>query len=127
MTMLFLIHRIPFTYPLEDISVEAVILVGAVAFLILCPCLWFIKYLKDDGLNKKCQESLITTHIVITIVLTIATGVFLRSFDLINKWIEQQPLIILAYIALSLSIFGIVIGKLIDYVVFVYSSLGRTK
>lgn len=116
--MLFLILRIPFTYSLEDISVEAVIIVGVVTLLILCPCLWFIKYLKDDGLNEKYQESLITTHIVMTIVLTIATGVFLRSFELINKWVEQQPLIILIYIALSLSIFGIGIGKLTDYWVY---------
>lgn len=57
MAMLLLIPRIPFTYSLEDISVEAVIIVGVVTLLILCPCLWFIKYLKDDGLNEKIQNS----------------------------------------------------------------------
>lgn len=115
MDMLFLRFRIPFAHtPLEDISVETLIVIGFVGLLILCPCLWFIKYLKDDRLNGNHHDSLITVHIALTIVLTIATGVFLRSFELINKWVEQQPLIVLVYIVLFLSIFGVGIGKLID-------------
>lgn len=115
MVMFFLLPRIPFTHtPLEDISVETVIVVGVIALLILCPCLWLIKYLKDDGLNEKYQESLIITHIVLTLVLTIATGAFLRSFELINSWVEQQPLIVLVYVVLALSAFGVGVGKLTD-------------
>lgn len=115
MDVLFLIFRIPFAHPpLEDIPMEILILIGIVGLLILCPCLRFIKYLKDNRLSEEYQESLITVHIAITIVLVVATGVFLRSFELINRWIEQQPLIVLVYIALFLSIFGVGIGKLID-------------
>lgn len=116
MDMLFLRFQIPFARPpLEDIPVETLLVIGIVGLLILCPCLFFIKYLKDDRLDKGYyHDSLITAHIGLTIVLTIATGVFLRSFDLINKWIEQQPLIVLIYIVLFLSIFGVGIGKLID-------------
>lgn len=115
MELLFLRYRIPFAHtPLEDIPGEILIIIGLVGLLILCPCLWLIKYLKDDRLNARGKESLITIHVALTIVLVIATGVFLRSFELINKWIEQQPLIVLVYIALFLSIFGLGIGKLID-------------
>lgn len=120
MIVLFSIPRIPFfsQVPIEDLSAEGVIIVGIVTLLILCPCLWFIKYLKDDALAKKTQDSLTIIHIAATIVSTVGMGAFLRSFELVNQWIEQQPLILLVYIALALSIFGVGIGKLIDYRVY---------
>lgn len=120
MIVLFSIPRIPFfsRVPIEDISAETVIIVGMVTLLILCPCLWFIKYLKDDALDEKYHDTLMITHIVTTIVSTVGIGAFLRSFELVNLWIEQQPLIVLVYIALALAVFGVGIGKLIDYGVY---------
>ncbi|MCD7789818.1 MAG: hypothetical protein LUH55_04550 [Bacteroides thetaiotaomicron] len=37
---------------------------------------------------------------------------------LVNKWIDEQPLIIAVYIVLALSSFGIIVGKMIDFWVY---------
>ena len=79
-----------------------------------CFCLWLVRYLKDDEIDSNRQDKLVEIHIALTIVLTVAGGVFSRMSVLVNKWIDEQPFIVAAYIALALSVFGVVIGKAID-------------
>ncbi|WP_289833724.1 hypothetical protein [Parabacteroides goldsteinii] len=74
--------------------------------------------LKDKRLDSDEKDKFIQIHIISTIVLTIAGGVFTRMSGLVNKWIDEQPLIIAVYIALALSSFGIIVGKLIDFWVY---------
>ena len=73
------------------------------------------RYLKDDEIDSNRQDKLVEIHIAPTIVLTVAGGVFSRMSVLVNKWIDEQPFIVAAYIALALSVFGVVIGKAIDF------------
>lgn len=73
---------------------------------------------KDDEIDSNRQDKLVEIHIALTIVLTVAGGVFSRMSVLVNKWIDEQPFIVAAYIALALSVFGVVIGKAIDFWVY---------
>ena len=82
------------------------------------PCLWLVRYLKDDRIDEDRQDKLLEIHIVLTIVLTVAGGVFARMSALVNRWIDEQPFIVAAYIALALSVFGVAIGKAIDFWVY---------
>ena len=73
---------------LHEVPVEEVMTVALIAIFIFVPCLW------------------------------LAGGVFARMSGLVNKWIDEQPLIIAVYIALALSSFGIIVGKMIDFWVY---------
>ena len=92
---------------------EEVMTVALIAIFIFVPCLWLVRYLKDDEIDSNRQISW-WRYILLTIVLTVAGGVFSRMSVLVNKWIDEQPFIVAAYIALALSVFGVVIGKAID-------------
>ena len=94
---------------LHEVPVEEVMTVALIAIFIFVPCLW---------LNSDEKDKFIQIHIISTIVLTIAGGVFARMSGLVNKWIDEQPLIIAVYIALALSSFGIIVGKMIDFWVY---------
>jgi len=94
--------------------VEEVMTVALIAIFIFVPCLWLVRYLKDKRLDSDEKDKFIQIHIISTIVLTVAGGVFSRMSVLVNKWIDEQPFIVAAYIALALSVFGVVIGKAID-------------
>lgn len=75
--------------------------------------------LKDDRIDSNRQNKLVEEiHIVLTIVLTVAGGVFARMSALVNRWIDEQPFIVGAYIALALCVFGVAIGKTIDFWVY---------
>ena len=89
-----------------------------IAIFIFVPCLWLVRYLKDDRMDSDRQDKLLEIHIVLTIVLTVAGGVFSRMSALVNRWIDEQPFIVAAYIALALSVFGVAIGKAIDFWVY---------
>ena len=99
---------------LHEVPVEEVMTVALIAIFIFVPCLWLVRYLKDDRIDEDRQDKLLEIHIVLTIVLTVAGGVFARMSALVNRWIDEQPFIVAAYIALALSVFGVVIGKAID-------------
>ena len=99
---------------LHEISGEEMEIIAFFMLFLFVPCLWLVRYLKDKRLDSDEKDKFIQIHIISTIVLTIAGGVFARMFGLVNKWIDEQPLIIAAYIALALSVFGVVIGKAID-------------
>ena len=99
---------------LHEVPVEEVMTVALIAIFIFVPCLWLVRYLKDDEIDSNRQDKLVEIHIALTIVLTVAGGVFSRMSVLVNKWIDEQPFIVAAYIALALSVFGVVIGKAID-------------
>ena len=103
---------------LHEVPVEEVMTVALIAIFIFVPCLWLVRYLKDKRLDSDEKDKFIQIHIISTIVLTIAGGVFARMFGLVNKWIDEQPLIIAVYIALALSSFGIIVGKMIDFWVY---------
>ena len=103
---------------LHEVPVEEVMTVALIAIFIFVPCLWLVRYLKDKRLDSDEKDKFIQIHIISTIVLTIAGGVFTRMSGLVNKWIDEQPLIIAVYIALALSSFGIIVGKLIDFWVY---------
>ena len=103
---------------LHEVPVEEVMTVALIAIFIFVPCLWLVRYLKDDEIDSNRQDKLVEIHIALTIVLTVAGGVFSRMSVLVNKWIDEQPFIVAAYIALALSIFGVVIGKAIDFWVY---------
>ena len=100
---------------LHEVPVEEVMTVALIAIFIFVPCLWLVRYLKDKRLDSDEKDKFIQIHIISTIVLTIAGGVFARMSGLVNKWIDEQPLIIAVYIALALSSFGIIVGKMIDF------------
>ena len=100
---------------LHEVPVEEVMTVALIAIFIFVPCLWLVRYLKDKRLDSDEKDKFIQIHIISTIVLTIAGGVFARMSGLVNKWIDEQPLI---YIALALSSFGIIVGKMIDFWVY---------
>ena len=99
---------------LHEVPVEEVMTVALIAIFIFVPCLWLVRYLKDDEIDSNRQDKLVEIHIALTIVLTVAGGVFSRMSVLVNKWIDEQPFIVAAYMALALSVFGVVIGKAID-------------
>ena len=99
---------------LHEVPVEEVMTVALIAIFIFVPCLWLVRYLKDKRLDSDEKDKFIQIHIV----LTIAGGVFARMSGLVNKWIDEQPLIIAVYIALALSSFGIIVGKMIDFWVY---------
>ena len=101
---------------LHEVPVEEVMTVALIAIFIFVPCLWLVRYLKDKRLDSDEKDKFI--QIISTIVLTIAGGVFARMSGLVNKWIDEQPLIIAVYIALALSSFGIIVGKMIDFWVY---------
>ena len=103
---------------LHEVPVEEVMTVALIAIFIFVPCLWLVRYLKDDEIDSNRQDKLVEIHIALTIVLTVAGGVFSRMSVLVNKWIDEQPFIVAAYIALALSVFGVVIGKAIDFWVY---------
>ena len=103
---------------LHEVPVEEVMTVALIAIFIFVPCLWLVRYLKDKRLDSDEKDKFIQIHIISTIVLTIAGGVFARMSGLVNKWIDEQPLIIAVYIALALSSFGIIVGKMIDFWVY---------
>ena len=96
---------------LHEVPVEEVMTVALIAIFIFVPCLWLVRYLKDKRLDSDEKDKFIQIHIISTIVLTIAGG-------LVNKWIDEQPLIIAVYIALALSSLGIIVGKMIDFWVY---------
>ena len=100
---------------LHEVPVEEVMTVALIAIFIFVPCLWLVRYLKDKRLDSDEKDKFIQIHIISTIVLTIAGGVFARMSGLVNKWIDEQPLIIAVYIALALSSLGIIVGKMIDF------------
>ena len=103
---------------LHEVPVEEVMTVALIAIFIFVPCLWLVRDLKDDEIDSNRQDKLVEIHIALTIVLTVAGGVFSRMSVLVNKWIDEQPFIVAAYIALALSVFGVVIGKAIDFWVY---------
>ena len=90
---------------LHEISGEEMAIIAFFMLFLFVPCLWLVRYLKDDEIDSN-------------IVLTVAGGVFSRMSVLVNKWIDEQPFIVAAYIALALSVFGVVIGKAIDFWVY---------
>ena len=95
---------------LHEVPVEEVMTVALIAIFIFVPCLWLVRYLKDKRLDSDEKDKFIQIHIISTIVLTIAGGVFARMSGLVNKWIDEQPLIIAVYIALALS-FGCIVSE----------------
>ena len=103
---------------LHEVPVEEEMTVALIAIFIFVPCLWLVRDLKDKRLDSDEKDKFIQIHIISTIVLTIAGGVFARMSGLVNKWIDEQPLIIAVYIALALSSFGIIVGKMIDFWVY---------
>ena len=78
---------------LHEVPVEEVMTVALIAIFIFVPCLWLVRYLKDKRLDSDEKDKFIQIHIISTIVLTIAGGVFARMSGLVNKWIDEQPLI----------------------------------
>ena len=100
---------------LHEISGEEMAIIAFFMLFLFVPCLWLVRYLKDDEIDSNRQDKLVEIHIALTIVLTVAGGVFSRMSVLVNKWIDEQPFIVAAYIALALSVFGVVIGKAIDF------------
>ena len=103
---------------LHEISGEEMAIIAFFMLFLFVPCLWLVRYLKDKRLDSDEKDKFIQIHIISTIVLTIAGGVFARMSGLVNKWIDEQPLIIAVYIALALSSFGIIVGKMIDFWVY---------
>ena len=103
---------------LHDIPGDEVAVMAFFMLFLFVPCLWLVRYLKDKRLDSDEKDKFIQIHIISTIVLTIAGGVFARMSGLVNKWIDEQPLIIAVYIALALSSFGIIVGKMIDFWVY---------
>lgn len=103
---------------LHEISGEEMAIIAFYMLFLFVPCLWLVRYLKDDEIDSNRQDKLVEIHIALTIVLTVAGGVFSRMSVLVNKWIDEQPFIVAAYIALALSVFGVVIGKAIDFWVY---------
>ena len=93
---------------LHEISGEEMAIIAFFMLFLFVPCLW----------HSNRQDKLVEIHIALTIVLTVAGGVFSRMSVLVNKWIDEQPFIVAAYIALALSVFGVVIGKAIDFWVY---------
>ena len=96
---------------LHEISGEEMAIIAFFMLFLFVPCLWLVRYLKDDEIDSNRQDKLVE-------ILTVAGGVFSRMSVLVNKWIDEQPFIVAAYIALALSVFGIVIGKAIDFWVY---------
>ena len=103
---------------LHEISGEEMVIIAFFMLFLFVPCLWLVRYLKDDRIDEDRQDKLLEIHIVLTIVLTVAGGVFARMSALVNRWIDEQPFIVAAYIALALSVFGVAIGKAIDFWVY---------
>ena len=79
---------------LHEVPVEEVMTVALIAIFIFVPCLWLVRYLKDDEIDSNRQDKLVEIHIALTIVLTVAGGVFSRMSVLVNKWIDEQPFIV---------------------------------
>ena len=94
---------------LHEISGEEMAIIAFFMLFLFVPCLWLVRYLKDDEIDSNRQDKLVEIHIALTIVLTVAGGVFSRMSVLVNKWIDEQPFIVAAYIALALSVFGVVL------------------
>ena len=86
---------------LHEISGEEMAIIAFFMLFLFVPCLWLVRYLKDDEIDSNRQDKLVEIHIALMSVL-------------VNKWIDEQPFIVAAYIALALSVFGVVIGKAID-------------
>ena len=103
---------------LHEVPGEEMAIIAFFMLFLFVPCLWLVRYLKDKRLDSDEKDKFIQIHIISTIVLTIAGGVFARMSGLVNKWIDEQPLIIAVYIALALSSFGIIVGKMIDFWVY---------
>ena len=103
---------------LHDIPGDEVAIIAFFMLFLFVPCLWLVRYLKDDRIDSNRQDKLVEIHIVLTIVLTVAGGVFARMSALVNRWIDEQPFIVGAYIALALCVFGVAIGKTIDFWVY---------
>ena len=86
---------------LYEISGEEMAIIAFFMLFLFVPCLWLVRYLKDDEIDSNRQDKLVEIHIALTIVLTVAGGVFSRMSVLVNKWIDEQPFIVAAYIALA--------------------------
>lgn len=102
---------------LHEVPVEEVMTVALIAIFIFVPCLWLVRYLKDGaGLDEK--DKFYTNTYYLDHCPDYCGRCFARMSGLVNKWIDEQPLIIAVYIALALSSFGIIVGKMIDFWVY---------
>ena len=81
---------------LYEISGEEMAIIAFFMLFLFVPCLWLVRYLKDDEIDSNRQDKLVEIHIALTIVLTVAGGVFSRMSVLVNKWIDEQPFIVAA-------------------------------
>ena len=54
---------------LHEVPVEEVMTVALIAIFIFVPCLWLVRYLKDDEIDSNRQDKLVEIHIALTIVL----------------------------------------------------------
>lgn len=79
---------------LHEISGEEMVIIAFFMLFLFVPCLWLVRYLKDDEIDSNRQDKLVEIHIALTIVLTVAGGVFSRMSVLVNKWIDEQPFIV---------------------------------
>ena len=79
---------------LHEVPVEEVMTVALIAIFIFVPCLWLVRYFKDQRPDSDEKDKFIQIPIISTIVLTIAGGVFARMSGIVNKRIDEKPVII---------------------------------
>ena len=59
---------------LHEISGEEMVIIAFFMLFLFVPCLWLVRYLKDDEIDSNRQDKLVEIHIALTIVLTVAGG-----------------------------------------------------